>query len=87
MIGTRQAHNLWRVERSAHQQQYHELPTFEANQVKLLHHTSQPIAEHIRFVHACLGNPRPTTFLRAVVRGYSITGPNQFPRLMAKNVR
>ncbi len=86
MIGTRQAHNLWRVARPAQQQQHHSLPTYEANQVKLLHHTAQSIAEHIRFVHACLGNPPPTTFLRAVVRGY-ITRPNQFPRLTTKNVR
>ena len=40
----------------------------------------------MRFIHACLGYPAPTTFLRAVEKGF-ITGPNQFPRLTAKMVR
>jgi hypothetical protein len=43
-------------------------------------------ASYVRFTHACLGYPAPTTFLRAVTAGY-ITGPNQFPRLTAKMVR
>jgi hypothetical protein len=43
-------------------------------------------ASYVRFVHASLGYPAPSTFLRAVTAGY-ITGPNQFPRLTPKMVR
>ena len=43
-------------------------------------------ASYVRFIHACLGYPAPTTFLRAVTAGY-ITGTHQFPRLTAKMVR
>jgi hypothetical protein len=43
-------------------------------------------ASYVRIIHACLGYPAPTTFLRAVTAGF-ITGPNQFPRLTAKMVR
>jgi hypothetical protein len=43
-------------------------------------------ASYVRFTHACLGYPAPTTFLRAVTAGFN-TGPNQFPRLTAKMVR
>ena len=53
----------------------------EANAVSI-----QDNASYVRFVHACLGYPSPTTFLRAVSAGY-ITGPDQFPRLTAKMVR
>jgi hypothetical protein len=48
--------------------------------------SSEPDAEHIRFIHACLASPPPTTFLRAVARGY-INGPRQFPRLTTNLVR
>jgi hypothetical protein len=41
---------------------------------------------YVKFIHAFLGFPAPTTFLKAVTRGY-ITGPNQFPRLTPKMVR
>ena len=41
---------------------------------------------YVKFIHASLGFPAPTTFLKAVTRGY-ITGPNQFPRLTPKMVR
>jgi hypothetical protein len=41
---------------------------------------------YIKFIHASFGFPAPTTFLKAVTRGY-ITGPNQFPRLTPKMVR
>jgi hypothetical protein len=41
---------------------------------------------YVRFVHACLGYPAPTTFLKAVSRGY-INGPQQFSRLTQKMVR
>ena len=43
-------------------------------------------ASYVRFVHASLGYPAPSTFLRAVTAGY-ITGPDQFPRLTPKMVR
>ena len=43
-------------------------------------------ASYVRFIHACLGYPAPTTFLRAVTAGY-IMGTHQFPRLTAKMVR
>ena len=43
-------------------------------------------ASYVKFVHAALGYPAPSTFLRAVTEGY-ITGPNQFPRLTSKMVR
>ena len=43
-------------------------------------------ASYVRFVHASLGYPAPTTFLRAVKKGF-ITGPSQFPRLTPKMVR
>ena len=48
-----------------------------------VHHDT---ASYIKFVHASLGYPSPTTFLRAVERGF-ITGPSQFPRLTPKAVR
>jgi hypothetical protein len=35
----------------------------------------QDNATYVRFVHACLGYPSPTTFLRAVTAGF-ITGPD-----------
>ena len=53
----------------------------EANAVQI-----QDNASYVRFVHACLGYPAPTTFLHAVTEGY-ITGPDQFPRLTTKMVR
>jgi hypothetical protein len=54
--------------------------------VLLLHDDTRRNAKYVQFVHACLGSPPPTTFLRAVSRGY-LSGPNQFPRLTAKMVR
>jgi hypothetical protein len=53
----------------------------EANSVQI-----QDNASYVRFVHACLGYPAPSTFLRAVAEGY-LTGPDQFPRLTTKMVR
>jgi hypothetical protein len=41
---------------------------------------------YVKFIHASLGFPAPTIFLKAVTRGY-ITGPNQFPRLTPKMAR
>jgi hypothetical protein len=48
--------------------------------------SQQDNASYVRFVHAALGYPAPTTFLKAVTNGY-ITGPSQFPRLTPKMVR
>jgi hypothetical protein len=53
----------------------------EANHVKQYDNRT-----YVRYVHASLGYPAPSTFLRAVINGY-ITGPTQFPRLSAKMVR
>jgi hypothetical protein len=39
------------------------LPAFLSEAVMLLHHSAQPDAEHIRFVHACLGSPPPNYLL------------------------
>jgi hypothetical protein len=86
LLGERHARNLWRIHIPDAAKSAHTLPTYEPNQVLLLHHTSPADAEHVRFVHACLGSPPPTTFLRAVARGY-INGPRQFPRLTTKMVR
>jgi hypothetical protein len=89
LSGTRHAQNLWRIA-------IPDLPPSTATavtpryddnkQVLLLHHQSDPDAEHIQFVHATLGSPPPTTFLKAAVRGY-INGPRLFPRLTPKLVR
>jgi hypothetical protein len=46
----------------------------------------QDNSEYVRFVHAALGYPAPSTFLNAVTNGF-INGPNQFHRLTAKMVR
>ncbi len=46
----------------------------------------QDNATYVRFVHACLGYPSPTSFLNAVSAGYT-TGPDQFPRLTTKMIR
>ncbi len=48
--------------------------------------TVQDNATYVRYVHACLGYPSSSTFLRAVTLGF-ITGTEQFPRLTAKMVR
>jgi hypothetical protein len=79
LIGTRHTSNLWRIPIPRHAPC--PTPDYGANQVTLLHQTATPEAEHIRFVHASLGHPTPTTFLNAVARFV------QFPRLTTKNVR
>ena len=84
LIGTRHTSNLWRI--PIPRQNSKLVPDYGANQVTLLHQTAIPEAEHIRFVHASLGHPTPTTFLTAVARGF-INDVTQFPRLTTKNVR
>jgi hypothetical protein len=48
--------------------------------------SQQDTASYVRFVHAALGYPAPSTFLNAVIKGF-INGPNQFHRLTAQMVR
>ena len=87
LVGTRHAHNLWRIAMPEYHEPVGPLPAFTASQVFLLHQVaSQPEAEHVRFVHATLGSSPPTTFLKAVARCY-INGPRQFPRLTTEMVR
>jgi hypothetical protein len=87
LVGRCHAHNLWRIELPKTVVPSHSRPTHEPLQVLLLHQTDQqPDAEYARFVHAALGSPPPTTFLRAVARGF-INGPRQFPRLTTEIVR
>ena len=84
LVGTRHTSNLWRIPIPKHAPC--PTPDYGANQVTLLHQSATPEAEHIRFVHASLGHPTPTTFLNAVARGF-INEATQFPRLTTKNVR
>jgi hypothetical protein len=88
LVGARHAHNLWRIAMPERQEPSLLAPSYSADQVELLHQSSHTDAEHItsRFVNASLGSPPPSTFLKAVTRGY-INGPRQFPRLTTKNVR
>ena len=46
----------------------------------------QDNASYVKFIHASLGFPAPSTFYNAVKSGF-ITGPNQFPRLTTKMIR
>jgi hypothetical protein len=67
LVGQRHAHNLWRIAVPKSIVPSRSLPSYEPHQVLLLHQTDQqPDAEYVRFVHAALGSPPPTTFLRAV---------------------
>jgi hypothetical protein len=54
--------------------------------VLLLHEDTRSDAKYVQFIHACMGSPPPTTFLRAVERGF-LAGEHQFPRLTSKMVR
>jgi hypothetical protein len=51
-----------------------------------MHDNTRLNEDYVRYIHSCLDNPAPTTFLQAVQRGY-ITDPNQFPRLTTTMVR
>jgi hypothetical protein len=46
----------------------------------------QDTASYVKFSHASLGYPAPSTLYNAVKAGF-ITGPNQYPRLTTKMVR
>ena len=65
-------------------------PTIQATQAPTLtaNHVYRPTtaAQFVRFVHASLGFPTPSTFLHAVSAGY-ITGEGQYTRLTSKMVR
>ena len=54
--------------------------------VRLLHEDTRRNAKFVQFIHACCGNPPPTTFLHAVEKGF-LSGDNQFPRLTSRMVR
>ena len=86
LTGERHSHNLWRIQIQAQPDAVINPPALADRQVLLLHHTAHPDADHVRFIHACLGSPTPTTFLNAVAKGY-ITGDKQFPRLTTTMVR
>ena len=60
--------------------------TLDGVYIEANHVSQHDNASYVRFIHACLGYPAPTTFLRAVTAGF-ITGPHQFPRLTAKMVQ
>jgi hypothetical protein len=65
------ANNLWRISMPLRQTPWHSIPAFHTDQVLLLLQLiQQPEADHVQFVHAVLGSSPPTTFLRAVARGY-----------------
>ncbi len=48
--------------------------------------TAQDNASYVKFIHAALGYPAPSTFYNAVKAGF-ITGENQYPRLNTKMIR
>jgi hypothetical protein len=71
LVGERHAHNLRRISMPKRASPSCNYPAFERGQVLLLHQSAQePDAAHVRCVHAALGNPPPTTFLRAVAGGF-----------------
>jgi hypothetical protein len=89
--GTRHSANLWHIALNYSTVTLTPatgLPQYEdfSQPALLMHEDTRRDEDYVRYIHACLGNPAPTTFLQAVQRGYS-TGPNQFPRLMPKLVR
>ncbi len=87
LVGTRHTGNLWKIALSKHHHPAPPIPTVSTGPVLLLHQTQQQSdRDHVRFVHATLGSPPPTTFMRAVANGY-INGPRQYPRLTTAMVR
>ncbi len=64
------------------------IPTLgtKTEHVLLLNEDTRTDRKYVQFIHACLGSPPLSTFLRAVERGY-LSHPTQFPRLTAKMVR
>jgi hypothetical protein len=86
LTGERHAHNLWRIKIPPQPTAVSPPLPFPKKQVLLLPNTSDPDSEHVHFVHASLGSPPPTTFLKALARGY-VMGEKQFPCLTTKMVR
>jgi hypothetical protein len=87
LVGTRDTGNLWRIALSNYHSPSAPMLQLETGPVLLLHQTQQqPDREHVRFVHAALSSPPPTTFMKAVTCGY-INDPRQYPRLTTKMVR
>jgi hypothetical protein len=89
LTGTRHSANLWHISLDRPSQTV-PTPTFiapvPAPTVLLLHENTRRDKKYVQFIHACLGSPPPTTFLKAIERGY-LNGEKQFPRLTSKMVR
>ncbi len=92
LTGSRQSGKslLWQVNLSTKPTSDHIPPPYPHNgqgvYVEANSASQQDNASYVRFVHAALGYPAPTTFLKAVTNGY-ITRPSQFPRLTPKMAR
>jgi hypothetical protein len=91
MIGTRKSgESLWTIEIPRTVKSDHIPPPIQWNRqgmyIKANYASKLDAASYVKFVHAALGYPAPSTFLNAVSRGY-INGPNQFSRLTTKMVR
>jgi hypothetical protein len=93
--GKRYSANLWHIslqglqlpqQQTGGPDQPLEIDSPTITPVLLLHEDTRRDAKYVQFVHACMGSPPPTTFLRAVERGF-LSGANQFPRLTSKLVR
>jgi hypothetical protein len=87
--GKRHSANLWHIVLPV--PNGHEtttIPTLgtKTEHVLLLNEDTRTDRKYVQFIHACLGSPPPSTFLRAVERGY-LSHPTQFPRLTAKMMR
>ena len=93
LTGKRHSANLWhisldqaRMVATPTERQVYAATTTVTEPVLLLHEETRRDSTYVQFVHACLGSPPPTTFLRAVEKGY-LSGENQFPRLTSRLVR
>jgi hypothetical protein len=91
LTGKRHSANLWHIvlpaqQISPHQHTRTSPRTTTISPALLLHENTRTDRKYVQFIHACMGSPPPSTFLRAVQRGY-LSDPNQFPRLTTKMVR
>jgi hypothetical protein len=91
LTGKRHSANLWHITLPG--VKFRPVPprqmaasTSIAKPVLLLHDNTRTAERYVQFIHACLGSPPPTTFLRAVERGF-FAGELQFSRLTPKMVR
>jgi hypothetical protein len=89
LTGTRHGQNLWHIVLNVAPNATQALPATaydgHTEPVLLMHDHTHKNEDYVRFIHACMGQPTPTTFRQAVQRGY-ITAPNQFPRITSKLV-